>query len=133
MRKIMLSLIVFLSLAGLAGMQPAFAASDPLFHGDGNSDLCAGDAADSAVCKDKTDKNPLTGSDGLLVRITSIIAYVAGAAAVIVVIISGVRYITSGGDTAKVGSAKGALINAVIGLIVIVLARTLIVYVLNKL
>jgi hypothetical protein len=132
-RRFILSAFVLLGLAGLAAPQLAFADADPLFHGDGNSALCSGKAAESAVCKDKTDKNPLTGSDGLLIKIANIIAYIAGAAAVIVILVSGIRYITSGGDSGKVSSAKGALINAAIGLVVIVLARTLIIYVLNKL
>lgn len=120
-------------MAGLFSLQPAFvAADDPLFNGDGNSKLCSGDAASSAVCQDRTDKNPLTGSDGLLIKIANIIAWVAGAAAIIVILVSSIRYITSGGDSAKISSAKGALINAAIGLIVIILGRTLIVFILNR-
>lgn len=134
MRRLLISLFMVMGFVGVFAVQPAFAADqDPLFHGDGNSALCTGDAADSAVCKDKTTKNPLTGSDGLLVKITNIIAFIAGAAAIIVIIVSAIRYITSGGDSAKVGNAKAALINAAIGVLVIVLARSLIVYVLNKL
>jgi hypothetical protein len=133
-RKILLASFALLSLLGIFTVQVALAADqDPLFHGDGNSNLCSGDANSSAVCQDKTSTNPLTGNDGLFIKITNIIAWVAGAAAVIVILVSAIRYATAGGDSNKVGSAKGALINAAIGLIVVVLARTLIIYVLNKL
>lgn len=124
---------MFIGLFGLISLQPAIvAADDPLFNGDGNSKLCSGDAVSSAVCQDRTDKNPLTGSDGLLIKIANIISWVAGAAAIIVILVSAIRYITSGGDAGKVSSAKGALINATIGLIVIILSRTLIVFILNR-
>jgi hypothetical protein len=134
MRRIIISVVMLLGLLGTAGLQTAFAATNPdLFHGDGNSTLCTGEAADSAVCKDKTNKNPLTGPEGLLADITTIIAYIAGAAAIIVIIIGGIRFITSNGDSNKVATARSTILNAAIGLVVIVLARTLIIFVLNKL
>jgi hypothetical protein len=128
-RLIMMALLV-LSFAGLAGTQQVFAKD--LFNGDGNSHLCADEAANSVVCQDKTDKNPVTGQNGLFIKIANIIAYVAGAAAVIVMIVSSIRYITSGGDSGKIASAKGALINSAVGLLIVVLAKFLITYVLGK-
>lgn len=95
---------------------------------------CSGDTAHTAVCRDKDPANdPLTGANGLLQKITNIVAIIAGAAAVIIIIISGLRYITSGGDSNAVSNAKNALIGALIGLTVIVLARALISFVLRKL
>ncbi len=76
--------------------------------------------------------NPLTGTDGTLYKVTTIIAVLTGIAAVIVIIISGFRYITSGGDTQKIASAKGALIGAIVGLVIIVLAQTIITFVMRK-
>ncbi|HSW85245.1 MAG TPA: pilin [Candidatus Saccharimonadales bacterium] len=87
----------------------------------------------SAVCQDKTSSDPISGSNGLLYDITQIVAYIAGAAAVILIIISGLRYITSGGDSNAVGTAKSTLTGAIIGLLVIALASSLITYVVNKL
>ena len=129
-RLLVINFLILLTFIGVAGLQPAYA--DPLFGGDGQRALCEGDAAKSAVCQDNTDKNPLTGDGGVLIGIANIIALIAGAAAVIVLIVSSIRYITSGGDQQKVSSAKSTLINALIGIAVIVLGRTLIVYVLNR-
>ncbi|HSW37454.1 MAG TPA: hypothetical protein VLG37_03745 [Candidatus Saccharimonadales bacterium] len=96
-------------------------------------------AADSAVCKDKTTTNPLVGSDGLLVKVTHIIAIVAGAAAVIMILIGAFRLITSGSDISNnsrtdedVKNARNTIANALIGLAIIVLAQTIISFVLSK-
>ena len=84
--------------------------------------------------------NPLTGPDGTLAHITTIVAYVAGAAAIIMIIISALKFITSGSNISTgsrtdtdVEDAMRSLANAVIGLIVIVLARTIIIYIVDRL
>lgn len=100
----------------------------------------------STVCQSQAEQNangnsnPLTGSNGTLHHITDIVAFVAGAAAIIIIIISGLRFITSGSDVSTgsrtdtdVEDARRALGNAVIGLVVIVLARTIIIYIVNRL
>jgi hypothetical protein len=84
--------------------------------------------ANSAVCNAPSGGDPLTGTHGLLIKITDIIAFIAGAAAVIVLIIGGIKFVTSSGDANSVASARSAVINALIGIIVIALARTFIVY-----
>jgi hypothetical protein len=48
------------------------------------------------------------------------------------IMVSGFRYITSGGDAQKISSAKNTLVGAIIGLVVIVLARVIITFVLSK-
>lgn len=105
------------------------AAYDPF-----NGVKCNKSTGDSAVCNDKSQgsSNPLTGSDGLLIKITDIIAFVAGVAAVIIVLVGSIRYILSNGDSNAIGSAKSTIMNALIGVIVVVAARSIIVFVLNR-
>jgi len=94
---------------------------------------CSGKAATSAVCKDKdTPGNPLTGSDGLIIKITRIVAIIAGIAATIMIIMSGFRYITANGDANQAASARSTLIYAIVGLIVIVIAQSLIALVIGN-
>ena len=87
--------------------------------------------ADSPTCKSATkpNQNPLSGTDGLLYKVSRIIAAIAGVCAVFLIAISGFRYITSGGDAQKVASAKHALVGAIVGLLVIVLAQAIITFV----
>ncbi len=86
----------------------------------------------SAACKDNTGTDPIGGTDGALADITNIVAIIAGIAAIIMIIISGLRFITAGGDSAGVTTARKTLVGALIGLAVIVLARSLIIYVIGQ-
>ncbi|MEK7594231.1 MAG: pilin [Patescibacteria group bacterium] len=58
--------------------------------------------------------------------VVTILSIVVGAIAVIMIIVSGFRYITSGGDSGKLGTAKNTLIYALVGLAVAVLAQLLV-------
>jgi hypothetical protein len=58
--------------------------------------------------------------------VVQIISFIAGAVAVIMIIISGFNYITSGGDSNKVAAAKNTLIYAVIGIAIAVLAQVIV-------
>lgn len=58
---------------------------------------------------------------------------VAGAIAVIIIIVGGIRYITSTGDSARIKAAKDTILYAVIGLVVVILARAIVAYVLGAL
>lgn len=88
--------------------------------------------ANSSVCNTK-DGDPLAGKDGIFLKITNVIAYIAGVAALIMIIVSGINFMTSNGDSAKVTSARHTLTNAIIGLVVIILAKTLITFVVVRL
>ena len=48
------------------------------------------------------------------------------------IIYGGMRYITSGGDSGKITSAKNTIIYALIGLVVVALAQFIVKFVLNK-
>lgn len=87
---------------------------------------------DSPTCASRTTKNPLTGSDGLLMRITYVIAAIAGFTAVLIIIISGSRYMTAGGDAKKATDARNALIGALVGLAIISLAGLIIMFVVSR-
>lgn len=89
-------------------------------------------AGSSAVCSSKTGQDPIAGENGALAEAITIVAIVAGFAAIILLIVGGIRYITSGGDASKIASAKNTVINALIGLAIIVLAQTLITFVIKR-
>lgn len=66
------------------------------------------------------------GVTGLLGGIVNILSIIIGAVSIIMILVSGFKYITSGGDSGKVGSAKNTLIYALIGIAVAVLAQALV-------
>lgn len=93
-------------------------------------------AASTDVCKGvkaSNEKNPLLGEDGLLTTMASILSFLVGFAAIIVIIIAGIQYILSNGDANKISSAKDTIIYAVIGLVVAVVAQAIVALVLSKL
>lgn len=64
--------------------------------------------------------NPLQSDNipDLLTRISNIVAGIVGALGIIMLIISGVLFVTSGGSPEKINSAKKALFYAVMGIAV---------------
>lgn len=129
MIRSLLMLFGILGTVSFAGMPSAQAAFDPY-----GGVKCSGKNTSSTVCteKGKGDKDPLSGSDGVIVKIANLIALFAGAAAVILILIGSIKYITSNGDPKGLGEAKSTIFNAIIGLIVIVLARSIITFVVSR-
>jgi len=131
--KRLILLFSLISLCMLAAPQPAHAYN--FFRG-----VDCGPAKDSSICTEKSKTgNPISGTNGVILNIVNIVAYVAGAAAIIMIVVGAIRYITSGSDV-SVGSridddvlnAKRSITNSLIGLAVIVLAKTIITYVITK-
>lgn len=72
-----------------------------------------------------------SGFTSVLSTVVSIISYIAGALAVIMIIVAGLKYITSGGDSNKIGSAKSTLVYAIVGLVIAALAELIVHFVIN--
>lgn len=64
--------------------------------------------------------------------IVNLMLYVLGAIAVIMIVIGGIRYATSNGDSGSIKSAKDTILYAVIGLIVAILAYSIVNFVLDS-
>jgi hypothetical protein len=76
-----------------------------------------------------------TGTDkinGFITTIVNVFSIIVGVVAVIMIIVGGFRYITSGGDSNNISSAKNTIIYAIIGLIIVALAQFIVQFVLNK-
>ena len=82
----------------------------------------------SAVCSTTAGNKPITNIAQLVVNILSLIV---GIAAVIMIIFAGFRYITAGGDSNSINSARNVLIYAIVGLFIAVLASLIASHVLN--
>lgn len=67
-----------------------------------------------------------------IAAIVTIFAWVAGILGVIMVVISGFKFIMAGGDSSKVGSARSTLMYALIGLVIAALAQFLVHFVINQ-
>jgi hypothetical protein len=95
---------------------------------------CEGSASKTEVCQNinpgKPGTNPII--KGLKVAII-IISSIVGVAAVIMIIVAGLAFITANGDAQAVARARGSIIYALIGLVIVALAQSLVFFILNKL
>lgn len=91
---------------------------------------CTGSTASSAACNASGD--PITGKNGTLAKVTNVIAFIAGIGAVITMTVGGIMYILSGGNSSKLTAAKDTVLYAAIGLVVVVLARAIALFVINR-
>ncbi|HEY5668312.1 MAG TPA: pilin [Candidatus Saccharimonadales bacterium] len=73
-----------------------------------------------------------TGLNNVITDIVNIFSMIVGIVSVIMIIYGGFRYVTSGGDSGNVSSAKNTIIYAVIGLVVVALAQFIVQFVLDK-
>lgn len=99
-----------------------------------NKNLCSGSNID--VTGGSTTDCNATGSGGkvntLLRNIVNIFSAIVGVIAVIMIIVGGLQYITSGGDSNKVSTAKNTIIYAIVGLVIVALAQLIVHFVLSQ-
>lgn len=74
----------------------------------------------------------LFGQSGTFSKITSIMLFVIGAIAVIMIVIGGLRYVLSGGDSSQITAAKNTILYAIIGIIVAILAYAVVNFVIGS-
>ena len=74
----------------------------------------------------------LIGDNGVFSRITNTVLLIVGLISVIMLVYGGLRYILSGGDSKKVTDAKNTVLYAIIGLIISLLAYSIVNFVLNS-
>ncbi len=141
-KKLKLLFVTLFSVGSLGFMfMPAVSAADfNLFGkecvGDPGAQVCGPckNKPDALVCDEADNRgNPIWGSGSIVEVLVGIISLIIGVAAVIVIIIAGIQYMLSTGDPTKVNNAKNAILYAVIGLVVAILARFVIPFVLGRL
>lgn len=75
---------------------------------------------------------PTGGGDALLTNILNIVYFLAGSVAVIVIVVGGLMYTISGGDSGRVARAKNMLTYSVVGLIVVLSAFAITNFVIGR-
>ena len=75
----------------------------------------------------------LFGGSGIITTLTNTLLFVAGALSVIMIIVGGMRYVVSGGNSTAVTAAKNTILYAIVGLVIALLAFAAINFVLGTL
>jgi cytochrome bd-type quinol oxidase subunit 2 len=70
--------------------------------------------------------------NSLISDVINLFSLVVGVVSVIMIIIGGFQYITSSGDSNKVGTAKNTILYAIIGLVIVALAQFIVRFVLSR-
>ena len=78
-------------------------------------------------------KDNLFGSGGIFTVIANTLIFLVGAIAVIFLIIGGLRYVISNGDSKNVTAAKDTILYAIVGIVVAVISFALVQFVVNAL
>jgi hypothetical protein len=117
-----------------------FLVASLLFFGQvfaqGPEELCAtgtDEQKNSVYCKSLDEEGDPTAKDGMVTKVTNIISYVAGFIGVFWIIVQAIKMITSHGNSEKISSARNGIIYAVVGLAVVLIARIVINFALNRL
>ena len=72
----------------------------------------------------------VTEDDGLIKKVVNLLLWAIGIVSVIMIIIGGIRYATSNGDSNQVTAAKNTIMYAVIGLVIAIFAYAIVNFVL---
>ncbi len=118
MKKIKQIIIALaLVLGGLALVAPATVSAVNVF------DPCPVDstASDGAICANQDDQAP-----PFIKTVVNTLLFVVGVISVIVIIVGGIMYTVSGGDSGGVTKAKNTILYAVVGLVVAFLAYAIV-------
>ncbi len=74
----------------------------------------------------------LFGATGIFTTISNVMLFIVGAISVIMVIIGGLRYVISGGNSSNITAAKNTILYAIVGLIIAIMAYAIINFVLES-
>lgn len=124
-------LIITLALIGIITATAAVITPRAAFA-DAKAEVCAGvGAAVGAKGDCATDSG--TSVNSVIAAVVNILSLLVGIIAVIMIIVGGFRYVTSGGDSGTLTTAKNTIIYAIIGLVVVAFAQAIVQFVLKKL
>jgi len=118
-----------LALAMLLGML-SFAV--PAYAVDPFQDACELSDQNSAACQGRSSEDPVSGQNGILYKATRLLSIIAGVAAIILIVVSAIFFITANGDASNIASARNTLIGAIVGLVIVVCAQAILNFVLTK-
>ena len=109
-----------LAVSTVSAIDTVPACSDPKLAG---TDICP------AVKQGESGPSPIVGTIKAAINVVS---YIVGVAAVISLIVSGMRMALANGDANAVNNARSGIIYALVGIVIVVVSQSIVVLVLNK-
>ncbi len=138
MKKYLLLFIALLAGASLVLSGKAVASFNP-FQSNPSQSVCDASTSTATVCQEGAKQqnangsNTFYGSGSVLAKAVSLIALVTGVASVIMIIVGGIQFALSGGDSNSVNHARTTVLYALIGAAIAVVAESIVIFVINRL
>lgn len=128
MRQRFINVLIAISLllVGSLTLVPAVASAD--FKADACQGVNTLNGTVGSNCNADADKTV----NKIIKAVIQVFSVIVGFVAVIMIIVGGIKYVTSGGDSGAVSSAKNTIIYALIGLVVVAVAQVLVHFVIFK-
>ena len=128
MKKRFTALVLAVSFALLPVLVPASAHAIDI-----NRYLCLGvTLGDSDKCDETAEGEAENTITDLAQDIIDVLSLIVGIVSVVMIIIGGLRYITSSGDSANVTNAKNTILYAIVGLVIVLFAQTIVRFVVGR-
>ncbi len=134
MKKYLLTLLIPISIAYISSS--VFAADNTI--PTGINSICAQAAANNGgtrpgFCNDTSSPPTQNPAYSVFSTVLDILSWAIGIISVIVIIIAGIRMITSSGDSKSFSSARDSILYAVIGIVVFAVSQIILYFVISKL
>jgi len=127
---VLVSMGLFFSLMATPAIVTAQPAGDPADATASTSvdEACAAIEALGGTC-DETAQSSVTS---VVKTVLNVMSFIVGIIAVIMLVVAGIRFMTSGGDPQATSGARNTILYAVIGIVIVIMAQVIIAFVLNK-
>ena len=93
-------------------------------------EACRG--ADTSSGTKDCDKSASNTLSRTLQNIVNILTIIVGIAAVIIIIVNGLRFVTANGDSGNIANARNGIIYALVGIAIAAVAQAVVRFVINK-
>lgn len=121
--------VLVMATPAIVGAQAAPTPTPTPAPSQGNKDaVCQGVALTGGNC----DADAESQLNGIIEGAINIFSVIVGVAAVIMIMVGGFKYVTSSGDSNSVNSAKNTILYAIVGLVVVALAQTVVQFTLRR-
>jgi hypothetical protein len=122
-------LLAYVGVFGVLLVGSSTSATAGTLFPDAAQQACSGAQLDDKAGACATGEDKL---EGIIKAALNILSIAAGVAAVIMIVIAGIRYVTSQGDSAGISGAKNTIIYAVVGLVIVALAQIIVKFVIDE-
>lgn len=119
MAALLVPVLVPASVGAQADIEQRLCDGASLSFTQGQGDCTPGGEAESKV-------------NDIITLVINVFSVVVGVIAVIMIIVGGLKYITSGGDSGNITSAKNTILYAIVGLVIVALSQIIVKFVLSK-